>query len=120
MKYRITTPQSQGFWEARITQSLQSFQFTQHLTKMGTSKNHAPLVTMRIPNHLTCATRNALGNNSGDVQIRPQIRKTMVEARDGHRPPGQLKNASQGLGGMAQKHSKFLASPSPSYDQQEA
>ena len=61
MKYRITTPQSQGFWEARITQSLQSFQFTQHLTKMGTPKNHAPLVSMRIANHLTCATRDAPG-----------------------------------------------------------
>ena len=53
MEYGISTPKSQGFWEARITQSLQSFQFTQHLTKMGISKDHSPLVTLMILNHLT-------------------------------------------------------------------
>ena len=61
MKYGSTTPQSQGLREARSTQSLQSCQFIQHLTKMGTSKNHPPFVTMKIPNHLTCAARNAPG-----------------------------------------------------------
>ena len=61
MKYGISTSKAQGFWEAGGTQSLQSLQFTQHLTKIGTTKNHTPLVMMRIPYHLTCAARDTPG-----------------------------------------------------------